>query len=100
MKRWLIVAALTALAACSSNEPADEIETGNLGDYEMANETPPEPLAVPPALPENTAAVEPEPLPDPLAEQEQIQEDADATGMTARLPSSESEPAPATAENE
>lgn len=96
MKRVLILVGFAALAACSRNEPVDDVETGNLGDYEMINEALPEPLNAPAATPANAVVAEPEPAPDPLAEQEQIQEDADATGMTARLPSDEEETAPAT----
>lgn len=89
----LATAASLALAACSGASPeAAPPENGldegviieNALDAPLVNaELPPEPTATPTSTPEDTKAVE-----------TQMQEDADATGMTARVDRSEPQDVP------
>jgi PBP1b-binding outer membrane lipoprotein LpoB len=81
--------AATALAACSGGSDAPDTPVNN-GDnqVEVIDETP-----------QNIATPEPTPTPSPTpapivqddrATDEQVQDDADAVGMTARLPRDQS----------
>lgn len=82
--RKIIFIALTgalALSACSKKEEAPV--TNNLVEPPVENVIIEEPEAPAPA-PDNGASLEPAP-PPAISEQQQIQDDADATGMTARL---------------
>ena len=80
--------AATALAACSggSDEQAPAAnETGTENVVEVIDEAPVENIATPEPTPT------PAPSPTPIVEddrptQEQVMDDADAVGMTARLP--------------
>ncbi|WP_294289441.1 hypothetical protein [uncultured Sphingomonas sp.] len=97
MKKTLpALAALALLAACSSNdEPSAPVEANGTEMLDVTNEAvnveeAPVTMNVPEA-PATNMADEPEPTVD---EREQIQADADATGMTARVNRDE-EPAPA-----
>ncbi len=98
-RRLPLVAALfaaTALAACSGGSDAPDTPVNN-GDNEVE---------VIDEAPQNIATPEPTPTPSPTpapvvqddrATDEQVQDDADAVGMTARLPRDQSgnETAPA-----
>ncbi len=84
------LAAALALAACNSSAPEklpddNMSEIGNLSDNVD--------VAVPPAPVENAAnatneTAKPAPAPG-FTEEQQIKDDADATGMTSRLPDEE-----------
>jgi hypothetical protein len=76
--------AATALAACSGEPEAPAIEN-EADNVVVVDETPTENIVVPEETPSPT------PTPAPIVEEdkaadEQVQEDADAVGMTARLP--------------
>lgn len=89
----LATAASLALAACSGSAPEPTAPENGLDegvlienalDAPLINaELPPEPTATPTSTPEDTKAVE-----------TQMQEDADATGMTARVDRTETQDAP------
>lgn len=87
------LAALALLAACSSNdEPAPPVEDNATEMLDVTNEAvnvqeAPVTMNVP-EVPAVNMADEPEPTVD---EREQIQADADATGMTARVNRDEDE---------
>ena len=92
----IAIAAALGLAACSSKAPET---TDNAVDNATVEVPAAENVAVPPpaantTAPANVAVAAPEPA---KPNEAQIQEDADATGMTARLPSSD-ETAPAAKE--
>ncbi|WP_326525674.1 hypothetical protein [Sphingomonas sp.] len=94
MKKMLFALAPAALlAACSSNEPAppadNAVEMLDVTNEAMNVEEAPLVMNTPEPVVENT------PAPAPLPDREQIQHDADATGMTARV-NREEEPANAT----
>jgi hypothetical protein len=81
--------AATALAACSGGSDAPDTPVNN-GDNEVE---------VIDEAPQNVAEPEPTPTPSPTpapvvqddrATEEQVQDDADAVGMTARLPRDQS----------
>ncbi|WP_033921597.1 hypothetical protein [Sphingomonas sp. 37zxx] len=75
---------LLALAACSA-----EPETGPPPGEPVADETPtyiePEPYAAPNAIEETQPEPMPAPEPEPIAPDEQMIDDAEATGMTSRV---------------
>ena len=79
------LAAATMLAACSGGSDAPPPPPNDTEDARAMDETPPQ----------EEPAIEPSPTPTPLAaelpEAEQVQEDADAVGMTARLPRPDAE---------
>lgn len=85
MRKFALVALAGALAlsACGKKEEEAPV-TNNLVEPPVENVIIEEPEApLPP--PSNNAAV-PQPAPAPtISEQQQIQDDAEATGMTARL---------------
>lgn len=89
--------AATALAACSGGSDApDAPVNGTDNAVEVIDEAPPQNFAEPEPTPSPT----PTPAPiveDDRASDEQVQDDADAVGMTARLPREQSgnETAPA-----
>lgn len=86
--RALAVLALPALllAACSSDSDVVPVEE-NVTDFEV--EEPilnrPDPIDEPTPPPIETPAPAPTPTPEPLPDEAQIQFDAEATGMTARV---------------
>lgn len=89
--RKIALAALAgalALSACGKKEEQAPA-TNNMVEPPVENVIIDEPEA--PLPPANNATAAPEPAPPPsISEQQQIQDDAEATGMTARLdPSSE-----------
>jgi len=100
-RRLPLVAALlaaTALAACSggSDAPDAPVNATEDNDAVVIDETPVQNIAEP----EPTPTPSPTPAPiveDDRAADEQVQDDADAVGMTARLPREQSgnETAPA-----
>ncbi|CAN5399480.1 hypothetical protein BH09PSE3_BH09PSE3_24060 [soil metagenome] len=94
----LAFAALLGLAACSKQPDSSEQE--NLTENQSIDEIPPE--AAPPApeivnetVPENVAVAAP---PKAVTEDQQVQEDADASGMTSHLAPEEQAGTPAASE--
>jgi hypothetical protein len=89
--------AATALAACSGGSDAPDTPVNN-GDneVEVIDETPPQNFAEPEPTPTPSPTAAPI-VEDDRATDEQVQDDADAVGMTARLPRTQSwnETAPA-----
>ncbi|UUL82860.1 hypothetical protein OKW76_15225 [Sphingomonas sp. S1-29] len=79
---------LMALAACSA-----EPETGPPPSEAVTDEAPayvePEPLPEPAPLPEPSPEPTPTEEPEPIAPDEQMLDDAEATGMTSRVDRSE-----------
>lgn len=97
MKRLAIAVALLGLAGCARSEPdaVEEVEA-NLTDDALLNDAAALPTPTPTLQAEvdNAAAAAPTPPPAPaLPDDEQIQYDADAAGMTARLPAEDEQPA-------
>lgn len=78
--------AATALAACSGGSEAPEAPVNESDNAVVViDETPPQNFAEPEPIP--TPSATPAPIvEDDRAMDEQVQEDADAVGMTARLP--------------
>lgn len=74
------------LAACSGDSDVAPVEE-NIADFEV--EEPilnlPDPIAEQSPLPIETPTAAPTPAPEPLPDEAQIQSDAEATGMTARV---------------
>lgn len=96
--------ALTILAGCSSSEPEatpNEMSDENVvpeGDVPEAEPVTPVETAKPePTTPTNIMVAEPE---APVAPDAQMLDDADATGMTARLPRNTGDDAQAPASQE
>ena len=93
MKRLAIGVALLGLAACDRSQP-EALDTANeaalSNEVELVNETvPPLPPPTPePVVTENTTAVA-EPSAPPLPDEDQLRADAEASGMTSRLPAEE-----------
>jgi len=91
-RRTLAIAALTAalgVAACSSKPAGDPapLDEGNIVEAENLLDTNiVDPVATPPENATNTTAAAPQ---ENLPPSEQMFEDADASGMTARLPAEE-----------
>ncbi len=84
MKKLAIVAlAALALSACSRSAPENALDEGNFVDENVSvipeNVVVPEPVNV-------TNTVEPVAPPPAFSQDEQMRDDADASGMTARLP--------------
>lgn len=101
MKRLTTLAALLAaatLAACSGGSDAPPPPPNETENVVIVDETPTENIAVV----EPEASPTPTPTPTPVAEtlpdEQQVQEDADAVGMTSRLPKPDGEPTPQPAE--
>ena len=91
--RIVALASLLVLAACGHKPPEDAV----LDEGNMTNEV----VEVPMETPSNVAIVTPENMtntlppvapPPSVSEQAQMRDDADATGLTARLPQGESAP--------
>jgi hypothetical protein len=85
----LLTAGTLALAACGGKDEA-EAPTGNAGTMtpiEVENAATAVPTEAPPEtrIDNVTTPVEAEPSPSALTSDEQTQDDADATGMTARV---------------
>ncbi|SOB86608.1 hypothetical protein SAMN06297144_1715 [Sphingomonas guangdongensis] len=97
-KTLLPLAALVLLAACSGSDEPEAVVSNEPAMLDVTNEAadvPEAPLATPSInlATENSALVE---EPEPTAPDEQVLEDADATGMTARVDrSGDEETAPA-----
>jgi hypothetical protein len=97
-KTLLPLAALALLAACSGSDEPEAVVSNEPELLDVTNEAanvPEAPLATPSATPlsENSALEE---TPEPTLPDEQVQEDADATGLTARVDrSGEDEAVPA-----
>lgn len=90
------LAGVLALTACSSNEPERDAYDNEASETSEPVETPsptdlPPAEAPPPVTENSTAAIEAPPAPE-IAPDAQVLDDADATGMTARV-SRDEEPA-------
>ncbi|MDO7834498.1 hypothetical protein Q4610_05510 [Sphingobium sp. HBC34] len=79
------LAGALALAACGKKEEDAPAATNNLVEPPVENVIVDEPDAPLPEVQNNAVATPPAPPPS-ISEQQQIQDDAEATGMTARLP--------------
>ena len=93
-KSILALAPLALLAACSGNDPAPPPADNGVEMLDVTNEAvnvQEAPLVMNTPAPVENVVDEPPPVPD----QEQIQADADATGMTARVNRDADEEAPA-----
>ena len=95
MRFALVTTAALVLALAGCKKPAPEIEPSEVGnsltEVPADNFAPPVVVAPPVAPPvaANTATATPPPAPPverTVREEQQIEEDADASGMTARLP--------------
>lgn len=87
MKKFLIVtAAALAIAGCKREGPSDENSVNIVADNAYENMMPDESVMPIDNMAMNAANVAEAPVPPPsIDEQQQTQEDADATGMTARV---------------
>jgi len=77
-----------ALGACSGGNESDQPATGNvenMAPIEVVNESPVATEASPAPLVDNLTTTDAQPVPSELSADEQTQDDADATGMTARV---------------
>ncbi|HEX7854291.1 MAG TPA: hypothetical protein VF503_11400 [Sphingobium sp.] len=86
----LAMAAILALAACHKSKDEEPVQMEN-NVPEMNEQEPQQPVEAPPVLepekPENISAAQPTPPPPPAVTQDQqTLDDADATGLTSRLP--------------
>lgn len=84
-KSVIVFAPLALLGACSGSDPAPPPADNGVEMLDVTNEAAnvvEAPLVMNTPLPTNDTAVEDAP---PVPDQEQIQADADATGMTARV---------------
>lgn len=85
----LTLAAAFALAGCSRNEPEklpEDLNVAEVGNVAVATEN----VAVAPPVANSTNVATPKAAPVPgFTDDQQIADDADATGMTARLPDDE-----------
>ncbi|MDI1295249.1 MAG: hypothetical protein PSY12_05105 [bacterium] len=77
------LAGALALSACGKKPDEEGPATNNLVEPPVENIIIDEPDAVPP--PGNNVVATPAAPPPSVSEQQQIQDDADATGMTSRL---------------
>ena len=91
MRKFALVALAGALALSACGKKQEEAPVANnLTEPPVENVIVPEPEAPLPAPSNNAAAPEAAPPPT-ISEQQQIQDDAEATGMTARLDSGSAE---------
>lgn len=95
MKWPLTLAVMIALAGCNGRRDDETINDANVMNV-PEEEAPSEPVPFNDSqIPSNTAAVENRISPPEISEEQQIQDDADATGMTSRLPDENETPLPA-----
>lgn len=95
--RFVALLALTgalALAACGKKEEDAPAATNNLVEPPVENVIVDEPEAPLPE-PQNNAVATPAAPPPSVSEQQQILDDAEATGMTSRLPADGEQSQPA-----
>lgn len=90
IKRIALLAATAgalALGACSGGNDTDQptANVENMAPIEVVNESPVAIEASPAPLVDNLTTTDVEPVPSDLTPDEQTQDDADATGMTARV---------------
>lgn len=88
MRKIALIVALSgalALAACGKKEEEAPAATNNLVEPPVENIVVEEPEAPLPEV-QNNAVATPAAPPPSISEQQQIQDDAEATGMTSRLP--------------
>lgn len=91
IKRIALLASVTgalALGACSGGSEGDQPATGNvenMAPIEVTNESPVAIEASPAPQVDNLTSTDVQPAPSDLTADEQTQDDADATGMTARV---------------
>ena len=81
----MLVAAL-ALTACKREAPLEDVDANNIVEM-PADETPlNQAIAEPAPPPANVVEPTPDAPPPKVAEDAQMRDDADATGLTSRLP--------------
>lgn len=92
MKMMVFAAAgLLALAGCSSGHKDEEILTENAEEANVV--IPQENAVVPPVAVENATNTAERAAPPPaFSDEQQTRDDADASGLTARLPDEETQP--------
>ncbi len=96
----LTLAGALALSGCGRSEPEEQpIDNEAIETSAPEAAAPIENLAMPPANVANAAEPAPAAPPPEFSDQEQMLDDADATGLTARLPQGEGE-APGSTENQ
>lgn len=87
--KWTIALAATLmLAGCNSAPDAPPPNTANLSDEVPLDSIPPETMPTP----ANSAPAENIAAPPEFSDEQQIQDDAEATGMTSRLPDESATP--------
>ncbi|MET0364567.1 MAG: hypothetical protein ABW169_07920 [Sphingobium sp.] len=84
----LAVAGLLTLAACNKSKHEEPVDVENsMSEMNMEEQ---QPVNAPPVLepeePTNTVAAPAPPPPPPVTQDQQTLDDADATGLTSRLP--------------
>lgn len=84
MRKFALVALAGALVLSACGKKKEEAPTNNLVEPPVENVIIEEPEAPLPPPADNVTAPQPAPAPT-ISEQQQIQDDAEATGMTARL---------------
>ena len=92
--RIAALASLLVLAACGHKPPEEAVlDEGNLTNEMVDNSAAEEAANYAVVTPENMTNTPPAVAPPPtISEQAQMRDDADATGLTARLPQDESTP--------
>jgi hypothetical protein len=93
--KWRLALVVTlALAGCNGKPDDESINEANVTNVpeEVPSETVPFNAS---PVPSNAGAVENRASPPPISDEQQIQDDADATGMTSRLPDETEMPLPA-----
>ncbi|HUD92061.1 hypothetical protein [Sphingobium sp.] len=100
MRKFALIALAGALAlsACGKKEDEAPAATNNLVEPPVENVIVEEPEAPLPE-PQNNAVATPAAPPPTVSEQQQIQDDAEATGMTSRLPEGGEQSLPADGAN-
>ncbi|MGF7169279.1 PBP1b-binding outer membrane lipoprotein LpoB [Sphingobium xanthum] len=87
--KWTIALAATfVLAGCNGEPDKQPVNDTNLSDEVPLNSIPPETMPTP----ANAAPVENKVAPPEFSDEQQIQDDAEATGMTSRLPDESAAP--------
>ncbi|MCP1469396.1 type IV secretory pathway VirB10-like protein [Sphingobium sp. OAS761] len=84
-----------ALSACGKSPEEDAHAVNNMVEPPVENVIVQEPDALPPPEPANNAVATPVAPPPSVSEQQQILDDAEASGMTSRLPAGDEGSRPA-----
>ena len=100
MRKFALIALAGALALSACGKKEEEAPaTNNLVEPPVENVIINEPDAAPLPEPQNNAVATPAAPPPTVSEQQQIQDDAEATGMTSRLPEGGEQSLPADGAN-